>query len=57
MKVSVEVNGKVWVVHRTYEHLVTLDKQLHSCVFDRSISQLADLQQLVPSSIDVSLSM
>ncbi|KAF6021027.1 hypothetical protein EB796_020674 [Bugula neritina] len=50
--ITVEVNGKVWVVHRTYEHLVTLDKQLHSCVFDRSISQLADLQQLVPSSID-----
>ena len=53
--ISVSVNKKMWMVHRGYEHLKVLDNQLHSCVYDRKFSKLPDLNQLIPDSIEVSV--
>ena len=36
-------NGKVWLVKRCYEDFRVLDKQLHSCIYDRRFSQLVEL--------------
>lgn len=32
-----------------------LDTQLHSCVYDRKFSQLPDLTEFIPDSVDVSM--
>ena len=53
--ISVSVNKKMWMVRRGYEHLKVLDNQLHSCVYDRKFSKLPDLNQLIPDSIEVSV--
>lgn len=53
--ISVSVNKKMWMVHRGYEHLKVLDNQLHSCVYDRKFSKLPDLNQLIPDSVEVSV--
>ncbi|KAK3791916.1 hypothetical protein RRG08_065468 [Elysia crispata] len=34
---------KPWLIRRTLENFVTLDKQLHKCIFDRRFSHLEDL--------------
>ena len=44
--VSVSSRGRSWVVRRSREDFVFLDRQLHSCVYDRRMSQLPQLPQL-----------
>ncbi|GFS08041.1 GTPase-activating protein [Elysia marginata] len=34
---------KPWLIRRTVENFLTLDKQLHKCIFDRRFSHLEDL--------------
>ncbi|XP_033641112.1 rho GTPase-activating protein 32-like isoform X4 [Asterias rubens] len=41
--IKVYSNGKVWLVKRCYEDFRVLDKQLHSCIYDRRFSQLVEL--------------
>ncbi|XP_072049400.1 uncharacterized protein [Amphiura filiformis] len=36
-------SGKQWLVKRCYEDFRVLDKQLHSCIYDRRFSQLVEL--------------
>jgi len=35
--------AKTWIVKRSYENFIFLDKQVHQCVFDRKISMLPEL--------------
>ncbi|GFO47026.1 GTPase-activating protein [Plakobranchus ocellatus] len=35
---------KPWLIRRTLENFVTLDKQLHKCIFDRRFSHLEDIK-------------
>uniref|UniRef100_A0A8C9EPC1 Rho GTPase activating protein 32 n=1 Tax=Pavo cristatus TaxID=9049 RepID=A0A8C9EPC1_PAVCR len=37
------VQGKSWIVKRSYEDFRVLDKHLHLCIYDRRFSQLAEL--------------
>ena len=42
---SVQVTSlsKTWIVKRSYDNFVFLDKQVHQCVFDRKMSMLQEL--------------
>uniref|UniRef100_A0A4X2M5F1 Rho GTPase activating protein 32 n=1 Tax=Vombatus ursinus TaxID=29139 RepID=A0A4X2M5F1_VOMUR len=37
------VQGKSWIVKRSYEDFRVLDKHLHLCIYDRRFSQLSEL--------------
>lgn len=37
------VQGRSWIVKRSYEDFRVLDKHLHLCIYDRRFSQLAEL--------------
>jgi len=37
------MQGKSWIVKRSYEDFRVLDKHLHLCIYDRRFSQLAEL--------------
>ena len=39
-------SGRSWLIERTWDNFVSLDKQLHQCIVDRKVSQLCDLQCL-----------
>lgn len=51
--IRVTVNRKTWIVRRGYEHFRILDRQLHTCVFDRKLSQLTNLDEYVAASVEV----
>lgn len=37
------LQGKSWIVKRSYEDFRVLDKHLHLCIYDRRFSQLSEL--------------
>ena len=41
--VHVISQGKAWTVRRTFREFIFLDKQVHTCVFDRAFSKLPHL--------------
>lgn len=41
--VQVSSADECWLVQRSFDNFRMLDEQLHQCIFDRKISQLADL--------------
>lgn len=42
--VRVTSGDACWILQRSYDNLVMFDRQLHRCIFDRSYSQLAELE-------------
>lgn len=37
------MQGRSWIVKRSYEDFRVLDKHLHLCIYDRRFSQLSEL--------------
>ena len=46
MLVNVECSGKVWHIRRTLADFTSLDRQIHTCVFDRKFSELPAVQDV-----------
>ncbi|XP_071841993.1 rho GTPase-activating protein 32-like isoform X3 [Apostichopus japonicus] len=46
--VRVSSKERVWLIKRSYEDFRVLDKQLHSCIYDRRYSQLVELPKGIP---------
>lgn len=40
---NVSLQGRSWIVKRSYEDFRVLDKHLHLCIYDRRFSQLSEL--------------
>ncbi|ETE63849.1 Rho GTPase-activating protein 32, partial [Ophiophagus hannah] len=40
---ELKLQGKSWIVKRSYEDFRVLDKHLHLCIYDRRFSQLSEL--------------
>ncbi|TRY77945.1 hypothetical protein TCAL_10902 [Tigriopus californicus] len=51
LSVQVTSRGRTWVVRRSYENFVLLDKQSHQCVYDRRYSQLPEIVEAENLSI------
>eukprot|EP00095_Tigriopus_kingsejongensis_P002223 snap_masked-scaffold817_size93049-processed-gene-0.1 protein:Tk02223 transcript:snap_masked-scaffold817_size93049-processed-gene-0.1-mRNA-1 annotation:"rho cdc42 rac gtpase-activating protein rics" len=43
ISVQVTSKGRTWIVRRSYENFVLLDKQSHQCIYDRRYSQLPEI--------------
>ena len=40
-----------WTIRRSYSSLYRMDRQLHSCIFDRSVSRLPEMTENLVNEI------
>ena len=40
-----------WTIRRSYSSLYRMDRQLHSCIFDRSVSRLPEMTENLVNQI------
>jgi len=40
-----------WTIRRSYSSLYRMDRQLHSCIFDRSVSRLPEMRENLVNEI------
>lgn len=50
--IRVTSKDRVWLIKRSYEDFRVLDKQLHSCIYDRRYSQLVELPKGVTLAVN-----
>ncbi|KAL3270583.1 hypothetical protein HHI36_021120 [Cryptolaemus montrouzieri] len=51
--IQVTSGEECWLLQRNFENFKMLDAQLHQCIYDRKISQLADLTYQSPDADDI----
>lgn len=51
--VQVISHGKAWTVRRTFREFCFLDRQCHTCVFDRAFSKLPHLADKDDNKVDL----
>lgn len=52
--IKVQSNEKTWTIKRSYENFRLLDKQLHKCIYDRSYSELIEIESMAYTNEEVS---